>query len=129
MSSVAILRGVKVVPVGCDGLQAALMEGLGILRVAVLAIWTRSHAMADRDAYLAVERTPGTVSGAWVVTGTLIPLSDLYEKLAGSATVDEFIEWFPGVDRKQMRAVPEHDAQALRTAPRPQHVQDLPNHH
>ena len=63
----------------------------------------------------AVERTPGIVSGAWVFTGTRIPLSALYENLAGGATVDEFVEWFPGVDKEQVRTVLEFEAQALRT--------------
>lgn len=72
--------------------------------------------MTDWDTCPAVERTPGKVSGAWVFAGTRIPLSALYENLAGGATVEEFVEWFPGVDVKQVRAVLEHEAQALRTA-------------
>jgi len=44
-------------------------------------------------------------------------LSALYENLAGGATVDEFVEWFPGVDAQQVRTVLEHEARALRTAP------------
>ena len=72
--------------------------------------------MTNWDTCPAVERTPGKVSGAWVFTGTRIPLSALYENLAIGATVDEFVEWFPGVDGKQVRAVLEHEAEALRTA-------------
>ncbi len=64
----------------------------------------------------AVERVPGRVSGAWVFSGTRIPLFALYENLASGATIDEFIEWFPGVDEWQVRAVLEHEAKALRTA-------------
>ena len=64
----------------------------------------------------AVERKPGKGSGAWVVAGTRIPLSALYENLASGATTNEFVEWFPGVGEKQVRAVLEHEAQALRTA-------------
>ncbi len=64
----------------------------------------------------AVERTPGKVSGAWVFVGTRIPLSALYENLAGGATVDEFVEWFPGVEMKQVRAVLHHEARSLKTA-------------
>lgn len=64
----------------------------------------------------AVERTPGKVSGAWVFAGTRIPLSALYENLASGATVDDFVEWFPGVDSEQVRAVLEHEARALRAA-------------
>ena len=64
----------------------------------------------------AVERVPGRVSGAWVFSGTRIPLFALYENLASGATIDEFVEWFPGVDEWQVRSVLEHEAKALRTA-------------
>ncbi len=72
--------------------------------------------MTNWDTCPAVERKPGKVSGAWVFAGTRVPLSVLYENLASGATVDEFIEWFPGVDKKQVRAVLEHEARALKTA-------------
>lgn len=64
----------------------------------------------------AVEQTPGRVSGAWVFSGTRIPLFALYENLAAGATVEEFVEWFPGVEERQVRAVLEHEAETLRTA-------------
>ena len=64
----------------------------------------------------AVEQTPGKVSGAWVFSGTRIPLFALYENLAAGATVDEFVEWFPGVEKRQVRAVLEYEARMLRTA-------------
>ncbi len=72
--------------------------------------------MTDWNTCPAVERVPGRVSGAWVFSGTRIPLFALYENLASGATIDEFIEWFPGVDEWQVRAVLEHEAKALRTA-------------
>ena len=49
-------------------------------------------------------------------TGTRIPLHALYENLACGATVSDFVEWFPGVDEQQVRAVLEHQASILRTA-------------
>ena len=64
----------------------------------------------------AVEQTPGRVSGAWVFAGTRIPLFALYENLAGGATVHDFVAWFPGVEERQVRAVLEQEAKALRTA-------------
>ncbi len=70
--------------------------------------------MTDWEACAAVERIPGRVSGAWVFAGTWIPLSALYENLARGATINEFVEWFPGVDEQQVRAVLEHEANALR---------------
>ncbi len=72
--------------------------------------------MANWESCPAVERRPGKVSGAWVFAGTRIPLFALYENLASGATVDEFVEWFPGVDKQQVRAVLEHEAQELRKA-------------
>lgn len=72
--------------------------------------------MTDWNNCPAAERKPGKVSGAWVFSGTRIPLSALYENLASGATVNEFVEWFLGVDKKQVRAVLEHEVQALRTA-------------
>ena len=72
--------------------------------------------MTDWNTCPAVERVPGRVSGAWVFSGTRIPLFALYENLASGATIDEFVEWFPGVDEQQVRAVLEHEAKALRTA-------------
>lgn len=64
----------------------------------------------------AVEQVPGRAGGAWVFSGTRIPLFALYENLASGATVDEFVEWFPGVDEGQVRTVLRHEAHALRTA-------------
>ena len=64
----------------------------------------------------AVERVPGKVSGAWVFSGTRIPLYALYENLAGGATVEDFVKWFPGVEEAQVRSVLEFEAMALRGA-------------
>jgi len=49
----------------------------------------------------AVERVPGKVSGAWVFKGTRVPVQALFENLEGGATVNQFLEWFPGVTREQ----------------------------
>ena len=72
--------------------------------------------MTDWSTCPAVERKPGKVSGAWVFAGTRVPLCALYENLARGATVDEFVEWFPGVDERQVRAVLEHEAKTLSEA-------------
>ncbi len=56
------------------------------------------------------------MSGAWVFSGTRIPLFALYENLASGATVEQFVEWFPGVEERQVRAVLDHEAKTLRTA-------------
>ena len=70
----------------------------------------------DWETCAAVERNPGKISGAWAFSGTRVPLYALFENLASGATIDEFVEWFPGVDEQQVRAVLEHEAQALRRA-------------
>ena len=43
-----------------------------------------------------VERIAGKVSGSWLFTGTRVPVTALFENLEDGATVDEFLEWFPG---------------------------------
>lgn len=45
------------------------------------------------------------MSGAVVFVGTRIPVSTLFENLKAGATIDEFLEWYPGSDRKQVEAV------------------------
>ncbi len=52
-----------------------------------------------------MERVPGKVSGAWVFKGTRVPVRALFENLEGGATMDQFLEWFPGVSREQAQAV------------------------
>ena len=56
--------------------------------------------MVDWSACPAVERSPEKISGAWAFAGTQVPVYALFENLAGGATIDEFAEWFPGVDKK-----------------------------
>ncbi|MCE2719211.1 MAG: DUF433 domain-containing protein [Dolichospermum sp.] len=50
----------------------------------------------------AIERQPDKVSGAWVFRGTRVPVTALFENLRDGATVDEFLEWFPPVQRSQV---------------------------
>jgi uncharacterized protein (DUF433 family) len=52
-----------------------------------------------------VERVPGKVGGAWVFKDTRVPVRALFENLEGGATLEQFLEWFPGVTRKQALAV------------------------
>jgi uncharacterized protein (DUF433 family) len=53
----------------------------------------------------AVESRADKLSGAVVFTGTRIPVAALFDNLKAGATVDEFLEWFPGSDRNQVNAV------------------------
>jgi uncharacterized protein (DUF433 family) len=72
--------------------------------------------MLDWTACSAVERDPGRLSGAWVFRGTRVPASALFENLEGGATVEQFLEWFPGVARAQVDAVLEHAARSAKSA-------------
>lgn len=60
-----------------------------------------------------VERAEDKVSGAWVFKGTRVPVRALFENLESGATVDQFLEWFPGVTREQVVSVLEHAEQSL----------------
>ena len=52
-----------------------------------------------------VESDADKMSGAPVFVGTRIPISTLFENLKVGATIDEFLEWFPGSNREQIEAV------------------------
>ena len=45
------------------------------------------------------------LSGAWRFKNTRVPVKALFENLESGATVDQFLEWFPGVNREQVLAV------------------------
>ena len=62
-------------------------------------------SMLDWNQCPVVEQVPGKVSGAWVFKGTRVPVRALFENLEGGATLEQFLEWFPGVSRKQALAV------------------------
>ncbi len=57
----------------------------------------------------AVERQPFRLSGAWVFKGTRVPVSALFENLKAGASIDQFLEWFQGVDRSQVETVLDHE--------------------
>jgi uncharacterized protein (DUF433 family) len=58
------------------------------------------RAMLDWSQCAAVERTPGKVSGAWVLKDTRVPVKALFENLEDGARLDDFLEWFRGVTRR-----------------------------
>ena len=61
----------------------------------------------------AVERHSDRVSGAWVFRGTRVPVSALFENLKDGASIEQFLEWFPGVERSQVEAVLDYEMMAL----------------
>ena len=69
--------------------------------------------MVDWTACAAVERVPGRLGGACVFTGTRVPVRALFENLEAGASVSDFLEWFPGVEREQVIAVLAHTRRSL----------------
>lgn len=61
--------------------------------------------MIDWSECSSVERSADTLSGAWRFKNTRVPVKALFENLESVATVDQFLEWFPGVTKDQVRAV------------------------
>ena len=64
----------------------------------------------------AVERHPDKVSGTWVFRGTRVPVAALFENLRDGASIDEFLAWFPGVQRSQVEAVLDYEVMELAEA-------------
>ena len=69
--------------------------------------------MLDWTECPAVERVAGKLGGSWVFRGTRIPVRALFENLEAGASVDDVVEWFPGVTREQLLAVLRYAEQSL----------------
>ena len=61
----------------------------------------------------AVEHHPKKVNGAWIFRGTRVPVSALFENLKDGASIEQFLEWFPGVKRWQVEMVLDHEVKVL----------------
>jgi len=60
---------------------------------------------------------PGKVSGAWVLKGTRMPVSVIFENLKAGTNIDEIMECFEGLGREQVEAVIEFAARSLGVTP------------
>ena len=60
-----------------------------------------------------MERDPAKVSGAWIFRGTRVPVAALFENLKDGASIDQFLEWFPGVTRAQVEALLDYELTSL----------------
>jgi uncharacterized protein (DUF433 family) len=69
-------------------------------------------AALDWSQCAAVESIPGKVSGAWVLRGTRMPVSTVFENLEAGASIDDIIEWFD-LTRAQVTAVLDFAARSL----------------
>lgn len=52
-----------------------------------------------------LSRNPEVVSGAVVFKGTRVPIEALFENLTAGASIEEFLDDFPTVERGQVEAV------------------------
>lgn len=75
-------------------------------------------AQLDWSQCEAVESVPGKVSGAWVLRGTRMPVSAIFDNIAAGASIADLMEWFDGLDREQVKAVIEFAARSLEKEPR-----------
>jgi uncharacterized protein (DUF433 family) len=65
------------------------------------------------DLHAVIERHPEKMSGALVFRGTRVPVIALFENLKDGASIDQFLEWFPGVTRAQVEALLDHEMTVL----------------
>jgi uncharacterized protein (DUF433 family) len=72
-------------------------------------------AVLDWSQCSAVERIPGKVSGTWVVRGTRMPVSAIFENLEAGANIDDILQWFDGLNREQIKAIIDFAARSLET--------------
>ena len=95
---------------GVDRMRSALQSG---------SIMDGGFSMASLDwsQCTAVESVPGKVSGAWVLKGTRMPVSAIFENLEAGASLDDIMEWFDGLNREQVKAVIEFAARSLDRPP------------
>jgi uncharacterized protein (DUF433 family) len=71
------------------------------------------NAMQSDDLLTVVERDPAKMSGALVFYGTRVPVAALFENLKDGASIDQFLDWFPGVTRAQVEALLDHEMSTL----------------
>jgi len=69
--------------------------------------------MRQWETIKAIERDQRKVGGTWVFRGTRVPVSALFENLRDGATVEEFLEWFLGVERVQVEAILDYEIEML----------------
>jgi uncharacterized protein (DUF433 family) len=56
------------------------------------------------------------MSGEYVFRGTRVPVRALFQNLEDGASLEEFLQWFPGVTRQQAEEVLKFAEQSLLAA-------------
>jgi uncharacterized protein (DUF433 family) len=69
--------------------------------------------MLEHNLLAVVERHPHKASGALIFRGTRVPVAALFENLKDGASIDQFLDWFPGVTRAQVEALLDHEMAVL----------------
>jgi uncharacterized protein (DUF433 family) len=64
-----------------------------------------------------VESVPGKLSGVWVLRGTRVPASAVFENIEAGASINDIVEWYEGLDRRQVKAVIQFVARSLKREP------------
>lgn len=59
-----------------------------------------------------VEVNPKILSGAPVFQGTRIPISTIFENMESGASIEELVEWFPGLEETHVRELLKFAAQS-----------------
>ena len=72
--------------------------------------------MTDWQKCSEVERHPEKLSGAWVFRGTRVPVATLFENIRDGASVEQFLDWFPGVGAASVEAVLDFEVRSLAEA-------------
>ncbi|MDI9334282.1 MAG: DUF433 domain-containing protein [Cytophagales bacterium] len=57
------------------------------------------------DPMQAITQNPNIMSGAPCFSGTRVPVATLFDNLRDGATLNQFVEWFPGVSLQQVKDV------------------------
>ncbi len=65
----------------------------------------------------AVESVPGKMSGAWVLRGTRMPVSTIFENIEAGASISDILLWFDGLDLDQVQEVLHFVVSSLQKAP------------
>ena len=65
----------------------------------------------------ALERDPERMGGAWCFVGTRLAVVTLFEHFELGGTVDDFLEWFPGVTEEQVHEVLAFAQESLKQVP------------
>jgi uncharacterized protein (DUF433 family) len=82
-----------------------------------LSGYYKNMATLDWSRCPAVESVPGKLSGAWVLKGTRMPVSAIFENIAAGANIDDIMDWFDGLNREQVKAVIVFAAKSLEKTP------------